>query len=80
LMVVFHSGALPLLRSVNISYPLPFGVSHFVTLRFTAFLPQRSRNEMYSCVGEWEEVVVPSYINNTHKSHEYLHRVGNKWV
>ena len=27
---------------------------------------------MYSCVGEWEEVVVPSFINNTHKSREYL--------
>ena len=32
---------------------------------------------MYGCVGEWEEVVVPSFINNTHKSREYLpHTLG----
>jgi hypothetical protein len=33
LMVVFHSEALPLLRSTAISYPLPLGVRHFVKLR-----------------------------------------------
>jgi hypothetical protein len=71
-MVAFHSGALPLLRSAIISYPLPLGVRHFVTLRFTSFLLQRFRNEMCTCVGEWERVVVPSFINNTHKSREYL--------